>query len=382
MLAGIFVFSCKRQKIYEPELLTANIPILIDWTKSLVDADEINSVSIYFYPQDGSAPSITYSNDPFYAIASLREGVYDIIIHNEIAGNIKGIDCIDSEKAFDYRLLSQKDNADNYQMFYKPTPNNQLIKESEPVAAWSYKGFEVTRDMIEYTRTRSFDELIATLRSKAATRSSKAATKAETKAFIDGMTKAFADALYTKSDDPVVRSVTKVLEDLNGVEPIARTSTYNVTLKIRNLNNAQYIENVLDCFVDEAEMFSGAKTQTIENRNNYTYFKMTEPVFDKGSTTDGTISYTFSNLGHKRKKISGVKYMLYINIILHSGEKFSYTFDVTDQILDYEVDEVIKIYIGSDGLLEGGGNPEIVLPPNADAGFGVADWGDATDVIL
>ena len=90
--------SCKRQQIFEPELFTVDVPIVIDWSESLVDESKINNVSVYFYHENGSAPIIAYSNDPHHIKASLYEGRYDIVLHNEIEGNILGVDCHGSHK--------------------------------------------------------------------------------------------------------------------------------------------------------------------------------------------------------------------------------------------------------------------------------------------
>ncbi|MFI3287022.1 MAG: DUF5119 domain-containing protein [Rikenellaceae bacterium] len=368
-LIAVASISCERQMIYDPEYLTANIPIVIDWSESMVDEDYINNVSVYFYPEDGSEPVVIYSEDPYFVTANLHEGKYDIVIHNEIEGNILGVDCASSESFSDYKMTIQQDDVSNYDMFYEQTTDEQLIKESEAIGAWSYESFEVTKDMIVYTRTRTFEDLIVSLRSKAQEQS----TKSSSDDVIDDMMRSIAEVL--DSSDPETRSVTRSLDDLNGVKPQPRTAAYKVLIDIENLNNIQYIEGVIDGFVDGVEVVSGGKIES--EAANFTYMQMSDHTFNEGSTTDGTMTYSLTNFGHLNAV--GEKYTLTVNIIIHSGEKFSETFDVTDQINSYSANEIIEIRIG---YKYDNGTPDIVLPENQDAGFGVDGWGDAENVEL
>ncbi len=360
--------SCERQKIYDPEYLTANIPIVIDWSESMVNEDNINNVSAYFYPEDGSAPVVVYSTDPYLLTVSLYEGIYNIVIHNEIEGNILGVDCDGSENFDNYKMAIQLDDVSNYDMFYEQQADEQIINEGEAVGAWSYENLVVTKDMIEYTRSSSFDELILELRSKSQEQSTKSDAD-----FVESMTRTLSDAF--NSSDSETRSITKSLEDLNGVKPQPRTATYKVLIDIQNMNNIQYIEGVIDGFVDGVEVVSGDKISA--SANNYTYMQMSDYTFDEGSTTNGTMQYTFTNFGHLNA--DGEKYILTVNIIIHTGEKFTKTFDVTDQIKSYTANEIIEIRIGYE---YNNGTTDIILPENQDAGFGVEGWGDAENVEL
>ncbi len=367
--------SCERQTIYDPELLTANIPIVIDWTGSTVDESDINSVSVYFYPEDGSDPIIVYSSDPYLVTATLKEGIYDIVLHNEIAGNIKGVDCIGSESIDDYKMVMQQDDATSYDMFYEPNAGDQLIKESEAIASWSYRGFEVTRDLIEYTRTRSFEEIITRLQTKSQEQAQARSTKSSDDDFIESLTRSLTEEL--SSLDSETRAVTKSLEDLNGVAPTSLTVTYKVTIEIENINNIQYIEGVIDGFADGAEVASGDKI--VSTTNNFTFMQMSDYTLDEGSTTDGVLNYTFSNFGHSQMTRSEQTYTLTLNIIIHSGERFTKSFDITDDLSNYTIGESLYINIGDS---YDNGSSTIVLPENQGAGFGVDEWGDAENIQL
>ncbi len=360
--------SCERQKIYDPEFLTANIPILIDWSESMVNEDNINNVSVYFYPEDGTEPAIFYSKDPYFITTYLREGTYDVVLHNEMEGNILGVDCIGSKSFNDYKMSIQQNDVSKYNIYYKQESDEQLIRESEAVGAWCYENFKVTKDMIEYTRTRIFDNLVSKLRSKSQEQSTKSDDD-----LVESMTKSFSNVL--SSSDPATRSVTKALDDLNGVKPQPRTARYKILIDIQNMNNIQYIEGVLDGFVDGTEVVSGEKI--VAAAKNYTYMQMSDHSFNEGSTTDGTMQYGFTNFGHI--KADNDRYILTVNIIIHSGEKFTETFDVTDQIKSYSAKEVIFIKIG---YKYNNDTPDIILPKNYGAGFGVEGWLETENVKL
>ena len=90
ILIAIWAMSCKLQEFYEPEALIAKVPIIIDWSESTVDEQDINNVSVHIHPHDGSAPIVVYSSNPHFVSVSLCKGVYDIIVHNETSEDLKG----------------------------------------------------------------------------------------------------------------------------------------------------------------------------------------------------------------------------------------------------------------------------------------------------
>ncbi len=376
-LISIIIASCHRQEVYEPEYLMANIPIVVDWTKSSVDEGLINSISVYFYPTDGGDPVVNYSSDPYFITTSLVEGTYDIVVHNEIEGNIKGIDCTGSDSRDGYSMMIQLGDVSQYDMFYDAKSGERLVSESEPIATWIYEGFEVTKDLIEYTRTRSFEDTIIELRSRSRSMSTKGSYE-----ITSSLTKSYS--IVIDSDDLASRAVTKSLYDLNGVQPTPATTTYNINIEIDNMNNIQYIEGILTGLADGIKVFSGTKILAPSGASNYSYFAFSDHTFDAGSTTNGTLRYILTNLGHPSQ--SGYEprsttddYTLIINAVLQSGELYTKEVDVTDIISTYTIGLDINIDIGDSF---GNDTDTIVLPENAGAGFGVAGWGDNVVVEL
>lgn len=359
--------SCERQTIYDPEYLIAQIPITFDWSKSLVDEDDINNVSIYFYPTDGSQPTISYSGDSDMATVSLYEGEYNILIHNEIAGNITGLDYENADIYSSYKMLTQQDDPTAYDMFYEPTSAETLIKESEAIAVWTYEEFNVTKDMIEYTRSDEFSDFLVEMRN-----SDSKSLAASYSSFYESYE--WESTTGTKTDADT-KAVTKALEDLLGIQPTPLTSTYEVNIEFENMNNIQYIEDIISGFVDGALVYSSEKSSA--SASNYTYFTMSDYTYNEGSETDGTLKYKFSNLGHR--SYATEKYYLTLNIILHSGELVNKVIDITDQLTNYTQGEVIYIKIGDSF---DNGTETIVLPANSGVGFGVGEWGEAENVML
>ncbi len=373
---GLIGTSCQHQTLEEPSLYTANIPITIDWSESTVDVRDINNVSATFYPHDGSEPIVQVSGDPHLLVAKLKEGVYDIIIHNELVGNLKGLNSYDFKIFSDFRMMIQTEEVRRYDIFYSPLDDARMITESESVGGWSYKNFGVTRELIKYTRTTAFDELLKLMRN----RSKAAFTMIDSKSIASYITRAYVDALNSL---PLASySITKALEDLTEVKPQPRTINYYVSIEIENMNNIQSngFEGAIDGFADEVRIFDGQKY--VDSKPNYTIIpnkaNSIKPVYKESSKTDGFINYEFTNIGHLQH-VDGAKYSLSLNFVLFNGERREFVKDVTDQIQDYTIGTTINILIG-ESFDNGTGN--IVLPESAEGGFGVGDWGDTEDVPL
>ncbi len=373
---GIMCFSCQHQSLEDPSFYTASIPITIDWSESTVDVKDINNVSATFYPQDGSEPFVQVSGDPHLFIAKLKEGVYDIILHNEMTDNIKGIDCFDNDSFDDFRMMIQRDNPANYTMFYKPEKDARMIKESESIGGWQYKELTVSRELIKYTRTTAFEELLKLMRN----RSKMALTMIDSKSVASYITKGYVDALNNLPQ--ATYSITNTLKDLTEIKPQPRTINYNVSIEIENMNNIQStgFEGIIDGFVDGVRIFDGEKI--VASNPNYSRIpyitNSIKPVYKADSDTDGFVNYEFTNIGHLQY-VEGANYTLHLNIILHNGEKRTFVRDITNQIQNYTIGTTIDILIGESFNNE---TETVVLPENAEGGFGVGDWDDAQDVPL
>lgn len=363
--AVIFSLSCHRQEIYDPSYVIANIPITFDWSSSLVDEEGINNVTVYFYPVDGSDPIITYAGSSKYTTVEARAGEYNILVHNEIAGNITGADYENESSYSGYRMSAVDDDLSQRTSYYDPSSGEQLIAESEAVASWKYDGFVVTTDMIEYTRTKSFDDIIEQLGSKSDDEDNTTSLSTDYSALLEADSKS----------DATSESVAESLDDLVAVPMRPLTTTYELEVEIENMNNIQFIEGVIAGFVDgilvaEKEMDSASGLK-------YTQFQMLDYTFNEGSTTDGFIKYKFTNLGHRA--VSSENYYVTLKIIAHSGELVTYKIEVTEQIADYDRNAVVEIKIGESFDND---TPTIVMPVNINAGFGVTEWGDANDYEL
>ena len=365
--------SCKRQTIYDPLLISANIPLVIDWSKSRVDPNRINNVSVSFYPEDGTDPIVGYSSDPYLVTMRIPEGVFDIIVHNEIGGNIRGVEVENSEMVDEYSMKSAEVDTSKLTMFYNAKPNDRFIKEVEAVAAWGYRGFRVTPEMIEYTRTRTFEELLSKLKFSSESRNR---TKSVSATYMLDMTKSFSEMFANA--DVKTRSVAESLEDLNGIQPLPRTCIYEMELDFINMNSMQYMECVIDGFVDGVKVYAGEKI--IPQKNNCVCFKPSTStlIYKSGSEKDGSVKYAFLNFGHKPYD-ANAKYELHVNVILNSGEKHPLVFDVTDDVHRGESNAHIKIQVGDKFQ---NGTADIELPANSGGGFGVGDWDDVENVEL
>ncbi|MFI3302974.1 MAG: DUF5119 domain-containing protein [Rikenellaceae bacterium] len=368
MFALLATVSCERQTIYDPAYLNASIPITIDWSASNVDESDINNVSIYFYPTDGSDALLTYSTNPNFAVVYVPEGEYNILIHNEMIDNMLGLSFDQTTSHGSFSVLTQKLNSAAYTMFYTEESGQQLINESEAAGAWSYEGFEVTRDMIEYTRSDTFAAIIAEVRSRAQSRSSSVFS-------FDATTLAIT---YASSDDPTESAITRSLESLSAIQTEPRSAKFNISVAVQNLNSAQYAEGVLRHLADGVVMSSGELIYPESGTENYNFFKFTDYTYDDSTNTDGVMTYDLVNSGIDLRDAT-TQHIFHLKFLLHTGVLVEEDVDITDQLTSATNTLNIDINIGNQ---YNNGTTDIVLPESTSGGFTVDSWGEIVSVPL
>ncbi|MFR9660926.1 MAG: DUF5119 domain-containing protein, partial [Rikenellaceae bacterium] len=78
---ALAMIACTRRELtysYQP---TVSVAITADWSDM---SEAPTGMSIYCYPESGAAPTIVQTNNTAEATVSLAEGVYSILIFNQI----------------------------------------------------------------------------------------------------------------------------------------------------------------------------------------------------------------------------------------------------------------------------------------------------------
>ncbi len=358
----VLLSSCERRDLEDRPPIYAHIPITIDWTESLINEEDVDRVSIYFYPVDGGEPTIANSDDKYFKLVQLRAGKYSVLVFNEFYTDMRDV--------FDYQELSDysKFNVSAYDVtssfdpmlsFFLPTEGDVIKKKHQQLAVWSLNEFEVTQEMVTYTRTKSFQQTIEACRSRS---------------------KSKVSSSYTKSSyesDPASKSTTDALSVFDPVKPTPLTTINNLSVEIDNINNAQMIEFVLVGSADGSIFSSKHRFSNSENRRSIYIDSRKSPyetsfiTMDPGSSIDGLVHHRIITFGGD-PAISNMSYELQINIALNSGELVRETRDVTAQITTYE--DIINIELTDENKL--------VLPEYSGDGFQVGDWGENNNVYL
>lgn len=250
--ALLLLFSCHRRPLEEVCENSALIPIGTVW--SLADIDPQNVTALFYNQDDGKLVlEHRFENNPnrIQTYASVPAGTYTVVIFNELRGQIKGVG------------IRGYENFSTLQAYAIPDPTaksrsdgNSYVNEPDILASVTVSDFEVTNEMISYSRYYSGGEV----------------------------------------ENP---SMQESMETLVGVEPLRKVHQFNIVVRIKGLNNAR-MPALID-LLGIAESFN-----IKEDKNSRLIaaqqFTMNNRKYDSDSRKDGTISgtiYTWGFLGEK-----------------------------------------------------------------------------------
>ncbi|MGL4332202.1 MAG: DUF5119 domain-containing protein [Bacteroidales bacterium] len=296
--------GCHRQEIEDPDLLTALIPLSIDWSESRVSEESTNAVSCYFFPRSAAVATVHVSNNIHATKVALVPGEYDILIFNETTdqSSWSGITFEDTGSFHDFAALGRTNTTGEGNPIYTPQAGEHIIHNPEALACWSMEGFEVTPQMIAYTQ----------------------------------------GSKGTLSDDQC-KEIEESFSALAGIKPQPRTTVLSTEVKIRNLNNAFTLGGVIKGMAAGIYMVSGEK----KPRTVTGLFTFPADSSKWDNQTDGSIRQSVLCFG---KSIAEPQdYDFELHAVLQWGENPKpWTWDVTGQIQQCE-DPDLKISLGISG---------------------------------
>ncbi len=380
-LTALLATSCIRQELEERNLSLAYIPVSMDWSSSLMPDGYMANVSIGFYPTDGSTPTIVISDDLEFKVVELPVGEYSVMIHNDIVGNVGGLSFpdYDSYDSASVHIIEQESSGIIY---YYPTDSEHVATLHDRAASWSLDYFEVTDEMVSYTRTEEFSEVITLARSSTYSRNasrtaSKAAGDTDTDQSGESSKSSGSDDWSFYDDDPATRSITRSLEELADVVPQPLTLPLAITIVVENLNNATYIEGVLRGTA-HGMTIAGGESFTSSDSDNLYCWTFSDFSYDDSTYINGSIHYSLNTMGRTYEEAE--EYTMELIFALQSGEVTTFSRDITQAILDAvdisgSIDTEIEITLDLDDEL-------ISLPEALEAGFGVSDWGESEDIYI
>ncbi len=311
--------SCK-QELCDWESLNDSytVKFSVDWSMSNIDLSDIHNLSVYAYPEDGGAPYIRVSGDITSGYINIPSGVYSLLIFNDVVGDIAGINFVDINSLADFRAeIIEQSGSSN--LYYSIEEGELLATPHEQLAVWQMDSFEVTQNLVVCP---------------------------------------YCEEVHNE-------------EVSLSVMPTPLTVECIFSITIENLNNAQIIQGVLKGFASGAYLDTQERFSTPNVTNLYSVI-FTSRTYDSSENIDGVVNAEITTFGKSPSEEQ--TYELEIDIILNSGEKVTYTRDITEQIKTQN-SSVITINLDSTDNL-------ISLPASTGTGFEVEGWGDRESIEL
>lgn len=102
-VAVVLLLSCRQPLVDEvPNCDSAVVSVAIDWSLSLMDSDDVESLSLYAYPDSGGAPYLKISTDIDSLAITLPVGSYSLVAMNDVVIDIVGVNFTDVDSYADF----------------------------------------------------------------------------------------------------------------------------------------------------------------------------------------------------------------------------------------------------------------------------------------
>lgn len=344
------VISCERRELTYDYYPYCDFDVTIDWSVFEGRTEYPKGASVWFYPQNGGTPTVSTANiSPSSAnsvstiSASLREGVYDVIVHNYTISDYSSINFRGTDLFSTYEIYGA-DETTTSSTWYSRSDDERVIRQPADFASITYESFEVTKEMVDAT----YEARKSATKSGSTTRSSLSLTPTMT--------------------------------------------TYDATIRI----NVVGIQNLSSA----RGVISGAAEGRVVSEDNPTAVRSThvlESYTTIGSYGEGELIFTYSCFGLYSDEDGDTSYdhwegNLYLEILLIDNKTIK-SFDIdldSSAIVDIDTGTT-TIYIDIDNYLDDNGEEqEVELPdvepadPSDGGGFSadVEEWGDEVGVEL
>lgn len=243
----LFVFllvACNRRELtYSPE---ATITISADWSQSgLNEKEQDYGATTIFYPTDGSTPFVALMGDRTYKTLCLKEGCYNVVLFNRSFDDFGNL-CFRGEE--NYQTLEAY--VKKMEIRNESSSERIIMESPDELAADYIEGFEVTSDMPEN----------------------------------------YSSAITQQSNRNSTRN-----ENSCHLRFTPKKLTQKITVKIRikGMNNIRKATCTLDGIAESIFLVSRQNSEKTVTQ----VLRLSNPIYDSGSVTEGTLSTTISVFG-------------------------------------------------------------------------------------
>lgn len=313
--------ACERRAMTDSLEETALIPVRIDWSLSGIQVSKMHRASVLLFPEGGGEPLEYFlETNLYYRLIEVPVGVYSVVIFNETRSGSDwvGVAFANTDSYETFAAMSIPDT--DTRGFYSYSAALPLIKNPEPLAAWSLDRFEVTLDIVKRTRAS--------------------------------------------------HNVEEEVPDLTVAKPLPRTEKMIITANVTNLASSMQATGTLNGMASGVYMVSGEKI-TVPAAHA---FILNGRVYVPNGK-DGTTTRTFDIFG--KLPASEGQSEMNIDFVLNDGTLHpTETFDVTTMFGSVE-DAIPPTNTLSVGYSVTSPDHPIILPSmNVGSGITVDDWED------
>ncbi len=327
--------SCQRRDLNDDVIKDVKIKVSIDWSKAGLDPDNdpdknLYSVSLWFYPKDGSEPFLKGLSDPRGGEIAVPVGSYSVIVMNNRIEDYTKMK-FENQKNFEqFRVVGIPSKS-----LLRASKSDGYIQEPEVLAVKVIEDFEITKEMLHYVISKQ-----------------KNVSKSELEREYD------------------IESIEKGFEQLQNIQPQRLFNTLNIKVKIKNLKSAKSSLGTFSGMSSGVYIATG-KTLTESVKQE---FVLNNRTYDEGSTINGTIEakvLTFGRIGTDGKyKLEVV--IKTVDDTIHNP----FVFDVSK-----EINKAIPTGVESNIFLIIGEENPIILPDiNVPGDIELEDWSDIIDI--
>ncbi|MDR0295597.1 MAG: DUF5119 domain-containing protein [Prevotellaceae bacterium] len=319
--------ACTRRTLEEEYLETALIPVCIDWSISGASLERMHRASVWLFPLNGNAPlEFRLERDLTYQEISVPIGTYSVLVFNETV-EANDWDAIVFSGTNRYETFAAMGISDAVRGFYTRSEDLPLLKNPDPLAAWSLNRFEVTLEMLNRTRE-----------------------------IVRSYSPSYRDMLISE------------VPDLTIVKPLPRFERIQITAYVTNLYSSMQVTGTIDGMAAGVYMVSGEMVPASAAHA----FILNARVYDNNEK-DGTTTRTFNIFGRLHglttQHLMNLDFLL-VDGTLHPREEF----DVT-QLLITRTDLIVNTHIINVGYDNNNGDHLIELPDmGMGAGISVDGW--------
>lgn len=351
-ILSIASVSCKRDALtysYDPR---CEIEFQLDWS-GMETAP--TGMSIYCYPVDGGTPTTLQSNTITSATVKLSQGVYNILIFNQIPSDF-GTITFEGLSSYETACVTAVSTKSSW--YASKSSDDTLVRDPEALSVATYEGFEVTEnDIREVLGLQALEDE-------------------------GGETKSGPDKILSLTPRKVDKQ-TRVRIRISQIQYIYSTrasiygmaSGYNFSTQKSNTSMVTHLlEDWTTTFFDEDDGYI---------------------VLDENLDREGEVEITFSNFGlpdqtTMSRSSSSWSGSMSLEILLADRRTiYSQEIDLSDKAssesrADLDLDLYIDIGYSGDEDDQPLTLPEVVPEGEDESGFSVdvSDWGDVENVVI